>query len=246
MNNTVILFCCHFWSPELEKEFLKLKISCGNDFDVVLSYDCSANHYKPPDYPSNHLFTLEQIKNMGYGFLEHEGIWHHCEYPIIDYCLRNPHYDFYWRIEYDVRFGGDWGGFFRYFVDNKADLLGTYLKTYNNAPDWYHWNNMNFKVDRDCLRGIFFPVVRFSRRAIDCLDLKYRSGASGFVELIVPTLLNMENLDIEDMGRRFYNLLTFNYNDIVIRKAGKLHHPVRKMKFSMFLKRYFRLLKELA
>ena len=236
MNNTVILFCCHFWSPELEREYSRLVKCCGKDFDVVLSYDCSGNNaLMSSDFPS-HLFTIEQIRKMGYGFPEHEGLWSHIEYPIIDYYLRNPRYDYYWRIEYDVRFGGDWGVFFRAFQDNEADLLGTYVRAYKDDPDWYWWNSINFNVDQDCLRGVFFPVIRFSKRSLACLDQKYRAGAVGYSEVIVPTLLGLECMTIEDIGKRFYDFFTFSYIGIVIRKRGKLHHPVRKMKFRKRLK----------
>ena len=237
MKNTVILFCCHFLSPEIEREFSRLKKCCDKDFDVVLSYDCSGDIDRLSRDFSSHLFTVDQIKKMGYGFSDHEGIWYHPEYAIIDYYLRNPHYDFYWRIEYDVQFGGDWGDFFRYFFDNKADLLGTYIKAHKDDPHWLWWNAINFKVDQDCLRGMFFPVVRFSRRSLAYLDEKYRDGASGFCEIIVPTLLNMERMNIEDIGKRFYDLFTFHFNGIVIRKKGKLHHPVKKIIFRTRLKR---------
>jgi hypothetical protein len=181
MNDTVILFCCHFVSPEIEREFSRLKQCCGKDFDVVLSYDCSGDPERMSigDY-YGHLFTLDHIRNMGYSLPENEGLWQHIEYPMIDYHLQHPQYDFYWRIEYDVRFGGDWSVFFRSFLDNKADLLGTYIRTYQDDPHWYWWNAINFKVDQDCLRAMFFPVVRFSKRSLDFLDLKYRAGALGY------------------------------------------------------------------
>ena len=153
MNNTVILFCCHYWSPELGKEFSKLRNSCINDFDVILSYDCSEDNHMPPDNLLNHPFTLNQIKKLGYGFQENEGILQHTEYQVIDFYLQNPHYDFYWRIDYDVRYNGEWVDFFRCFIDNKADLLGTYLKAYKNDPHWLHWHEISFKVDQDSLRA---------------------------------------------------------------------------------------------
>ena len=243
MNDTVILFCCHFLSPEIEKEFSRLKKCCGSDFDVVLSYDCSRDPDRISSDFSSHLFTVDQIKKMGYGFPVQEDIWQHAEYPIIDYYLRKPQYDFYWRIEYDVQFGGDWGDFFRHFLDNKADLLGTYIKTYKDEPNWYWWNKMNLQVNRDYLRGMFFPVARFSRRALAFLDQKYRAGALGYCEIIVPTLLNMERMNIEDIGKRFYDLFTVNFNGIVIKKKGKLHHPVRDIKFSTRLKNTLNILK---
>ena len=236
MNNTVILFCCHFLSSEIEREFSRLKKCCDKDFDVVLSYDCSRDPDRISRDFSSHLFTAEQIRKMGYEFPEHEGVWYHIEYSIIDYYLRNPQYDFYWRIEYDVRFGGDWGDFFRHFLDNKADLLATYVKTYKEDPHWNWWNAINLQVEQDCLRGVFFPVVRFSRRSLASLDRKYRAGALGYCEIIVPTLLNIERMNIEDIGKRFYDLFTVNFNGIVIKKKGKLHHPVRKMKFITRLK----------
>ena len=243
MNNTVILFCCHFWSPEVEKEFFRLKKCCDKDFDVVLSYDCSREPDGSPKDISKHLFTAGRIRKMGYSFQAQEGIWHHIEYPVLDYYMRNPQYDFYWRIEYDVRFGGDWSIFFRHFINNNADLLGAYIRTYKEQPNWHWWNKINLEVDKDCLRGIFFPVARFSRRSLDFLDHQYRNGASGYCELIVPTLLNMQHMQIEDIGKEFYDLFTVNCNGIVIRKKGKLHHPVRDMKFSTRLKNTLSMMK---
>lgn len=243
MKNTVILFCCHFWSPKVEKEFFRLKESCDKDFDVVLSYDYSKNPAPLPDNYSSYLFTPDDIKKKGYNFNSDRGIWYHIEYPVVDYYLRNPQYDFYWRIEYDVKFGDDWGLFFRNFIDSNADLLGTYIKTYKDDPAWFWWEAVNFKISKDDLRGMFFPVVRFSRAALDILDRKYKNGMSGYCEIVVPTLLNMENLKIEDIGKHYYNLLTFNFNFSIIRKKGKLHHPVREIKLKNLVKAIFSLLK---
>lgn len=236
MKNTVILFCCHFWSEEIENEFFRLKECCDKEFDMVLSYDCSRTPAPFPRNYSSHLFTLNQLKKSGYSFKTDERIWHHVEYALIDYYLRNPQYDFYWRIEYDVKFGGDWGLFFRHFADNKADLLGTYIKTYKDDPEWRWWRAMNCEINRNDLRGMFFPVTRFSREALDLLNRKYKGGMSGFCELVVPTLLNMENMKIEDIGKNYYDLHAFNCSFSVVRKKGKLHHPVRKRNLKDILK----------
>jgi hypothetical protein len=239
MNNSVILFCCHYLSPEIEREFIRLKSCCGKDYDVVLSLDCSKDPERMARDFSSHLFTTDQIKKMGYGFKEHEGIWYHPEYPILDYYSRKPQYDFYWRIEYDVRFGGDWGVFFRHFLDNKADLLGPYIRAYKDDPGWRWWKKINFNVDQKYLCGMLFPVVRFSRSALALLDQKYRAGVSGYSEVIVPTLLNMERMSVEDIGKRFYDLFTLNFRGIVIKKRGKLHHPVKKIKYVTRLRTTF-------
>jgi len=236
MKNTVILFCCHFWSEEIENEFFRLKECCDKEFDVVLSYDCTRTPAPFPGDDSRHLFTLDRIKKMGYNFKTDEGIWHHVEYPIIDYYLQKPQYDFYWRIEYDVKFGGDWGLFFRHFADNKADLLGTYIKTYKEDPEWRWWRAMNCEINRNDLRGMFFAVTRFSREALDLLQRKYQSGMSGYCEVVVPTLLNMGNMKIEDIGKNYYDSFTFNCNAFVIQKKGKLYHAGRRKPLKVIAK----------
>jgi hypothetical protein len=50
-------------------------------------------------------------------------------------------------------------------------------------------------------------------------------------------------MNIEDIGKRFYDLFTVNVNGIVIRKKRKLHHPVKDMKFSTRLKNTLSMLK---
>ena len=227
MKKTVILFCCHYLDESIRNEFIKLKNECSRNFDVVLSYDNTREDFEPIDDSANHIFDRKKISSLDYPLFT-GNIWHNADYPVLDYFLNNPKYDYYWRIEYDVRFAGLWSMFFKYFLNNKADLLGAYLIKYPEDPMW-HWTKSNLNVDKESLRGIFFAVVRFSFKALKTLDEKYRMGCCGYSELIVPTLLNLESLEIQDIGKRFYDRFTFSYSSIVIKKQGKLLHPVKKI-----------------
>lgn len=243
MKNTVILFCCHFWSDGLGKVFAELRKECQRHADVVVSYDASKNPNTPSGEWPVHVYNRNQTTGRAYAFPVHEQVWHHIDYPMLDYYLNHRRYDYYWRVEYDARFGGPWSDFFRHFTNNRADLLGAYVKRYDDDPYWFWWNALNFTAAREDLRGIFLPVARFSARALDALDSHYRRGHTGYCEVVVPTLLHRERMRIEDFGKRFYDLSTFNYSAFVVRKRGRLHHPVRRVGFGTRLKKTMELIR---
>jgi len=61
---------------------------------------------------------------------------HNIDLPLMWYFHENPQYDYYWVMEYDVRFTGGWPDFFLHFAANRSDLLATTLFDYNFRPGW--------------------------------------------------------------------------------------------------------------
>src|ERR1051325_6551755 len=51
-------------------------------------------------------------------------------------------FDYYWSVEYDVRFTGSWRRFFSAFDGNCADFLTTSLRTAATDPRWSHWKTL--------------------------------------------------------------------------------------------------------
>lgn len=227
MNDTAILFCCHFIDPKIKSAFSRLKRNCAHDFDVYFSYDNTKSPEIELSCFSKHVFNLNILKNHGYKFAE-ESTWFHIDYPIIDFFLKNPNYTYYWRIEYDVRFFGNWHIFFDYFAGSDADIIATYIRNFASDPNWYWWKAINIEIDRSDLIGMFFPVVRFSNTALRLLHEKYRSGICGYPEVTVPTLSRLNGLKLQDIGKQFYNFLTFSFDGLVFRIPGKLLHPIKK------------------
>jgi len=233
-KDTVILFCCHFLNRHIIKEFNRLKDSCSDKFDVILSYDNTRKDIKMFDKNKSHIFNIKDIKNLGYPFKEEESIWYHIDYPILHFFLKNPNYKYYWRVEYDVKFNGNWNIFFENFLENNSDLIGLYVKNYKDDPNdsfsedfWPNWNKTNLKINNDKKMAIFFAIQRFSNRALDLLNKKYKSGIYGFCELIVPTLVNLAGFKIQDIGKKWYDIDTMRFNDKPLSKKNKLIHPVK-------------------
>ena len=232
MKNTVILFCCHFLNKKIIKEFKKIKDSCSKDHDIVLLYDNTRNDFKINADYEYHIIDDKVGERIGYKSSE-KGISYDGLYPVLDFFLKKSNYEYYWRIEYDVRFAGSWDIFFNHFLDNDSDLLATSVKTYAQNPEWPCWGKLNFNVEKSRQIGIFFPVVRFSNRALKLLDNKFKSGIFGFCEVIVPTLISLEGFKINDIGKKFYDSNTFRFRRYVIKKSGKLLHPADGWKFEL-------------
>jgi hypothetical protein len=153
---------------------------------------------------------------------------------VLDFFLKkNPTYKYYWRIDHDVRFNGLWSKFFDYFIENDADFIATYIKKYSDDPEWVWWNKISIEIPISQQMGSYFPIVRFSSRSLKLLDEKYKSGIYGHSETIVPTLINLENFRIEDIGKKWYDEETFfpsnpPYGTIPrMQKRNKLSHSIR-------------------
>ncbi|MBV1906549.1 MAG: DUF3405 domain-containing protein [Pseudomonadales bacterium] len=147
-------------------------------------------------YPGKQNLTLEHAgkRNMKLG---------NAELPVMLFKAAHPEYEYYWVVEYDVRFSGNWRLFFSHFAENNADLLGTTLSSYLECPGWSHWSSVNIKVfdlsNTDLIRG-FFPVYRISRQALECLDKAYQKECSGHMESLMPSLLYHSGMRLEDFG----------------------------------------------
>lgn len=115
-----------------------------------------------------------------------------------------PDYDFYWFIEYDVEYTGNWWQLFDAFASSQADLLATSMVGYEDYPSWGLWKSLTPPAgatleDADKIRS-FLPVCRFSARALEELRARLAEGWSGHPEALVATLLKRAGHQIEDIG----------------------------------------------
>ncbi|MEI8176245.1 MAG: DUF3405 domain-containing protein [Candidatus Omnitrophota bacterium] len=238
-HRTVILFSSHFISSPVTHELLKLERSCAGNYEVVFLYDNTRGDFKPAAKGKYHLFTLESIAAAGYPLDKNvspaENLWHHCDYPVLDYYLKNSAFDYYWKVEFDVRFVGEWSDFFDRFAHDESDFLATEIKTYHSSPRWFWWDRLTPRVPLDRQVGCFFPVTRFSRNALQVVHQAYRSGAEGHCEVVVPTILKNAGLSINDLGDKSYDRSTFGWDRYYRIKKGYLHHPVKNKRLGWVL-----------
>lgn len=199
----------------------RLWSDCHDRFHVrYLCDNTRGNFGRFTNDPRYTLFTVDRLMELGYPgkqrlrYLrpaEERAPYHklrnfvmgNTELTALAFYHDNPGFDFYWIVEYDVRYTGSWRAFFSHFESSNADLLGTSLMKRDECPDWTWWKSLHLgdrAIEQDGLIRGFFPIYRLSNRALRQLDAEYRTGVGGHYECLVPTLLNHAGCSIEDIG----------------------------------------------
>lgn len=266
VHESAVLLLNHVRDRWLVELYETLVDHCGASYHVSLLSDrTQASTYlaRLPRSARELAFTTKDLLELGYPgksdtIQQRSGPRNmklgNAELPVLLFFRSNPHYEYYWVVEYDVRFTGCWKDLFDAFDSSQSDLLGTSLIYRHQLPQWSHWPSVSIEGqdagDRDSWIKGFFPAYRLSARALRVMDKAYARGATGHMEGLMPTVIANAGLSIEDLGgsgpfvapgneNRFYtnnpfsNLLspgTFVYRPIRERpgsEPGKLWHPVK-------------------
>lgn len=192
------------------------------------------------------VFTSDVLKELGYTPIERgklvPGSNH---FPLLKFYKENQGYDYYWLVEDDVRFSGEWKDFFGSFASCTSDFLSSVIETKAENPTWYWWTSLktgNEVIAEEKLLKSFNPIYRLSSQALVCIDAHLRIGWMGHYEVLLPTLLYNKGFLLEDFGGegtfvRPENNAKF-YDDTSMRIApvlpddrkSYLFHPVKEEK----------------
>lgn len=179
--------------------------------------------------------TDEDLYLLGYQRLSSRilpGSNHHI---LLYYSLKYPDYDYYWNIEYDVLFTGNWKTLFEAAAKTDADLLTNFIESRNEKnAQWPWWNYSNHTG----LWKSFNPIYRLSKRACRFLDEQLKNDRHGHHEVEIPTCLISGGFSYRSFGElgfvvppenpAFENP-TFGYNLRFSQFDQKdtLYHPVK-------------------
>lgn len=210
-NKTAILFVTHIFNGQIERQINKLRTEAEDWASVYVVYQ--ADKVKPylPEDVRRHAFTIGSLNRQGYtpwGCTIMDGNFH---FVLLDFYRQHSEYDYYWLIEYDVRFNGNWDTFFSFFSDKDEDFITSHVETKESNPDWCRWHEIelrNIPLDTSMFLRSFNPICRFSNRAFALLHSRSLLGDRGHNELLMPTLFKYFKLKIADfggMGRYSYN-----------------------------------------
>ena len=192
------------------------------------------------------VFTSDVLNELGYTPIERgklvPGSNH---FPLLKFFKENQGYDYYWLVEDDVRFSGEWKDFFGRFASCTSDFLSSVIETKAENPNWYWWSCLktgNEAIAVDRLLRSFNPIYRLSSQALACIDDHLRKDWIGHHEVLLPTLLYNKGFLLEDFGGegtfvRPENNAKF-YDDTSMRIApvlpddrkNYLFHPVKEEK----------------
>lgn len=123
----------------------------GKEADLFIGYQ--ADKVQPSLSKGVNLFpfTIKDLNRLGYrawGCTLMDGNFH---FVMLEFFRRNPEFDYYWLVEYDVRFNGDWRDFFTFFKNKNEDFISAHIETVSDNPDWIRWKEIetiNLQTDR--------------------------------------------------------------------------------------------------
>jgi Protein of unknown function (DUF3405) len=195
------LFVTHVWSPDIESEFLKLLACDDCDTWLLLDSRLSSAEIIAARYPRHHIFSEASLRRLPHAKMPTlRGNQH---LPLIDFFNRRPDYDFYWFIEYDVRYTGDWSDFFERFDLTPCDLCTAHIRRFHEEPFWWWWPTFRHEARRISPRHwirSFNVIYRISNNALQFLDRALRCGWVGHYELLIATLLHHNGFRLLDFG----------------------------------------------
>lgn len=200
---TAILYVTHLYNNAIELQIQKLQKEIENLATLYVVYQADNVQLEAPEGVRSHAFTIRDLNKLNYtpwGCTIMDGNFH---FVLLDFYLKNPEFDYYWLVEYDVRFNGNWNMFFSFFQDKDEDFISSHIETIHDNPQWMRWHEIEaagIPLNEETLLRSFNPICRFSNRAFNLLHKRCLLGDRGHNEILMPTLFKYFNLNIADFG----------------------------------------------
>jgi hypothetical protein len=191
-----------------------------------------------------YVVTHKSLAGLPYKSLYEEIVPGSAHFPLMLFFVDHPNYNYYWIIEGDVRFSGNWRTFFDAFSTFDDDFLASHVGNYYTDPSWYWWSHLwhpGRRIPLGCRIRSFNPIYRISRRALQYLHKSQCQGWCGHFEVLIPTLLDRGGFKLGDFGgtgpfvaaggeNRFYTEHTLRHRPIfpvIGERKNTLYHPVK-------------------
>jgi len=208
MTDTLFTIVTHKFDPAVCRHIERVGSELRRDYKFLVYYDVTS----APDFR----LTIDECQTLPFDFakirpkfplLAQAKIAPGNQYTAyIDLLHLFPEIKYFWFVEYDVRFSGNW----RVLVDicnqSRADMLGVHIRTREEIPDWDWWPSIRNEFDPGRqLPGVraFGWVSRLSRDALELIAKRcVEEGWTGHMEALLPSLLCDAGMRIEEIGGR--------------------------------------------
>lgn len=206
-SRSAVLWMTHVWNEELKAEFESILHTHDQDsIEVWLILDSRTPGVTDLTrrYRRCHVIVEEELfSRLPYPGLAGEGLYHNVHFPLLDFYFAHPEYDYYWMIEFDVRYTGDWGTFLRSFGTCDHDLITSHIRRFQKEPRWWWWDSLHHPaktIDRASYVRSFNVIYRISNRALAWIHSALEDGWRGYPEVVLPTLLYTNGYTLLDFG----------------------------------------------
>jgi hypothetical protein len=229
MPKIAVVVLSHMLNAHVLKSFSRLRAQAPQGYDLFLALNLGEKQPLPPEEnepvrDALFLFNTEALLALPYPAKCRREGWSlpgNEDLNFLIFRAAHPDYDYYWGIEYDVHYEGDWRFLFDRFAPSPADLIGTTLYQASKTPGKILTPPLREADGREydlaqAVRGLY-PIFRLSGRAARTIDEAYRSGIGGHYELAWGAICKRKGLVIEDFGGngefvRLHNRNAFYFN----------------------------------
>ena len=122
------------------------------------------------------------------GWIKQQQMWFNTTHAIMLYWQDYPDYDYYWSLDCDLWFNGNWQDFFKLYENDSADFLGTALRELKSDSKKPYLNNFNFDVPYKRRMASYGCCQRFSNSLLQWVDREYKQGNFTFFEQMFPSV----------------------------------------------------------
>ncbi|MCB2078459.1 MAG: hypothetical protein KDE55_12275 [Novosphingobium sp.] len=213
-HRSAVLFMTHEWGPihRLRFERLRREVAGIADAFILMQKSQAVEDVVRDGDPfrrARAVFDARALpRQLGYPYAFNAKMMPgSVHYPIIGFSLSSD-YDFFLLVEYDVEFSGNWGEFVSATVASSPDFASLHFGDYAATPDWRWWRYFRaadadraWSADTANLKRSFNPVFGISRRALDTIHAAHKSGWLGHHEMLLPTLVDRQGLQVTDLGQ---------------------------------------------
>lgn len=191
-----------------------------------------------------HFFSDAILSDLGFVPIANRIIPGSNHFSVMDFFAKHDGYSYYWYIEYDVSFTGDWRTFLDFYKGATKDFFSCDIRFHENTSAWPWWQTLKHP-EKDIALGnrlrSFNPIYRLSSAALLFIQQQLHDKWCGHHEVLLPTLLYHNNFLLGDFGgdglfvdkgaeNKFYSKETFRWRPAFEKVGGlrnKLYHPVK-------------------
>lgn len=216
-SEIVVLLLTHRWDLWIRRKLERLRAEIGDLADVVLlmqKSDATSSAIADSSDTGAAVseFAPRQLtRDLDIPFLNGKSLVPgSTHFPVLDFARRAPHYRYFFLIEFDVDFSGNWRELVEEVAGASPDLATCHVRTFDQSPRWYWWRSFrpseadrDWADDRGNLIKSFNPIYCISRRGIDWVEAAHRSGWVGHYEILFATIIKRHGgriLDLADEG----------------------------------------------
>src|SRR6266498_3943291 len=131
---SALLYQTHIWSSEIEAQFDQLSSLDGISTWILLDSRTPTADMLVRRYSRCYVFDLERLFRLPYPRIQTPGLKGHAQFPVLQFFLSHPNYDYYWFVEYDVRYTGSWNSLTSSFASFDHDFITTHIRRFSDEP----------------------------------------------------------------------------------------------------------------